>query len=399
MQHGENPLDFIKKNIAARAGMEVVPAEALKAEEEKRAAAAPPPEPKVEEVPPASEPKVEEPPAEDAVSEDPDTSVATNFKKVRTLLNETKTELSTTKEDLTRTLTELDKYKSGEVLPDVLAAKEAEIARLSRYEKVVSLKTSPEYQEKYVKPLSQVHEQLGAIAKDYNIPIQRLNQALATTNRAELNKFLSSHFDDVGAIEVKQLINQAQGLQAQALEAEKEPQTAMERLIQEGVAAKTARMEKQRESIKTSTKAAWEDTFNEIKKEGRAVELIYKDNDPDHNTRFVEPIVKQAAQEFGKIVNMLADNGLEDLPKELAGALAKAVLLAHASAVSLETRTAALKHAEEILANQSRTNRIYRPPVGSSAPGSESSAQTQQRLTPAQAGASLINNVLSSRRS
>lgn len=411
---GENPLDFIKKNIAARAGMEVVPEAAIKVEEAKRAAAAAPPPPPEEPVadpatvqtapkevtPEAKEPALEvskEEPIEVA-PEEADKSTATNFKNIRKVLHETKSVLSTKEQELQKTKEELEKYKTGEVLPDALQEKEAEIARLSKYEKIVSLKTAPEYQERYVKPLTEIQKQLTAIANDYKIPANQLISAVNVRNQAELNRFLSSHLDDGGFLEVKQLIKQAQSLQDQAAEAEKEPVTAMQQLIEDGKRARELKMAKDRESIKTTVRNVWDEAFNEVKEEGKAIELIYKDDDPEYNKTYVEPIVKQAAQEYGKAVTMLAENGLEKMPKELGKALAKAFLLAHASATSLETRSEAVNQAEQLLRNQARSARIYRPAVGSMAPGAETTPQASKPTTPLEAGRGLINNVLASRR-
>jgi hypothetical protein len=187
-------------------------------------------------------------------------------------------------------------------------------------------------------------------------------------------------------------------LQEQVRELEKEPATALQQLIEEGKQARQQKIVSQRESIKATTRSVWDEAYNEVKNEGKAIELIYKEDDPEHNEKFVTPIVKQAATEFGKIVTLLAENGLEKLPKDLGHALAKAVLLAHASAVSLETRNMAIQQAEEIVRNQERTRRVYRPPVGSSAPGVEGASQIKAPTTPLEAGRSLINNVLASKR-
>jgi len=408
---GENPLDFIKRNIAARAGAEIVPEQFLQAEEEKRAATVAPVEPKTEEPTPSippEEPKTEivEPTVEQTTevktepTEDspPENSISVNFKNVRKILNETKTQLSSKEQELKRLKDELERYKTGEVVPEVLKEKEAEIARLSKYEKLISLKTSPEYQDKFIKPLSNIQQQLTTIANDYKIPPQKLLSALNIRNQADLNRFLTTHLDDGGFLEVKQLIRQAQGIQDQANEAEKEPASVMEKLIQEGEQARAQRVQQQRESIKTTTRSVWSDAYDEVVKEGKALELIYKDDDPEHNQKFVEPIVKQAASEFGKIINMLVESGLEKLPKDLGHALAKAVMLAHASATSLETRTAAINEAEQLLRNQTRNNRIFRPPVGSSTPGVETVPQEGKRMTPAEAGKSLINSILAKKR-
>jgi hypothetical protein len=411
---GESPLDFIKKNIAARAGMEIVPDASLKAEEAKRsadeaklaveemkqvvAAAAVVP---VKETLPVAAPVVEAAPKElsiDVTPEEPDTSSATNFKNIRKVLHETKNVLSTKEQELQQTREELEKYKTGEILSDALQEKETEIARLSKYEKIVSLKTAPEYQEKFIKPLTNIKEQLVAIANDYKIPPNQLLSAVNVRNQADLNRFLSNHLDDGGFLEVKQLIKQAQGLQDQAQAAEKEPVSTLQTLIEEGQQVRATQVAKNREAIRTTVKSSWDEAYEEIKQEGKAIELIYKEDDPEFNKTYVEPLIKQAAQEYGKAITMLAENGLEKMSKEFGKAFAKTFLLAQASATAIPTRSEAVRQSEELLQNQARNARIYRPQVGSSAPGVETSSQAARPMTPLEAGKSLINNVLASKR-
>ena len=77
------------------------------------------------------------------------------------------------------------------------------ISELERYEELVSLKTSPQYKEKFLRHLTDIKEKLAVIAKDYDIPEEIMSQAMSLQSRADLNRFLSSHFDEVGALEVK----------------------------------------------------------------------------------------------------------------------------------------------------------------------------------------------------
>ena len=73
---GENPLDFIKKNIAARAGMQIVPQVVIQAEEAKRN---PPPAP-VQEAAPVDPATIQEKPVEPPKEE---VKVSKDKKKLR----------------------------------------------------------------------------------------------------------------------------------------------------------------------------------------------------------------------------------------------------------------------------------------------------------------------------
>lgn len=410
LQSADTPLDFVKRNLAAMQKPQIDPQASVAAEEAKRAEAAkveaekpaappeidPMPTPPIQEAKAAAEAEVEA--QEPALEEPAPGTAAANFKQVRKVLHDTKSQLTQAQEELNKAKEELEKYKTGEVLPDALAEKEAEIARLSKYEKVVALKTSKEFQDKFVKPITSINNKLVEIAKDYNIPPETLKRTLSMTNRADLNRFLSQHFDDVGALEVKQLITQVQDLSKEAKDAEQEPQSALQQLIQDGEKARQERTMQSKKELQTATRTVWKKAFDEVVADGKAQELIYRPDDPTHNKNYVEPIVKQAASEFGKIITQLAENGLEKMPEDLGHALATAVLLAHASAVSLETRDAAVKHAEEVENNASRLTKIYRPPVGSMTPGAETVAQERKPMNPTEAGRTLINSVLAKKK-
>lgn len=433
MVDGDDPLDFINKNLARlQPRNNVEPTEVIKEVEDKRAAEAAEDKNYVVPVPdldltssfhdkkqaadltepkPTEEPKTEEPEqpveAEEIGEEQTDSdlegegegddnkiSAAENFKRLRGVVRETKKTLKTKEEELEAVNQKLQQYESGEVFPEVLKEKENRIAHLERCEKLVSLKTSPYYHEAFIKPLTETQEKLVALAKDYEIPEDVINQALSVTNRAELNRFLSSHFDDVGALEAKQLITDIQDIREEALEAEQEPQSSLQKIIQESETLQLERKKQERQTMSRVSKDAWVDSLLNIKEEGIAAELIYKEGDSEYNKKFVDPIISKAATEYGKIVNILAENGLDHLPKELAFALSRMCQLAHASSVALHTRNNAVKHIEELENNVKRTTSYLRPQVGSSNGSGAAASSGPQRTTPQEAADLLINQVL-----
>lgn len=327
---------------------------------------------------------------------------AQNFKRLRTKLRETSTTLNTYKEENEKVKAELEKFKTGEVVPDLLQEKENEIARLSRYEKLHNLKMSPAYQEKYLKPLGTNQTKLKEIAKDYGIPDEHLdhfvNDALSFTNRADLNRFLSDHFDEVGAMEVKDLISKTKDLQGAAREAEKEPVKMLQEIESEYERVKEIRHVERVNQIRDRSKDAWTKSLQQIRAEGRIEELIFKDNDPEHNEKWAKPIVTKAAQEYGKLVTMLATEcGIENLPDEVAYALARMTQLAHASAAAVETRNAAMQYANELETNTRRTSGMVRPPIGSAGAGSNTGAARPAPASPTEAAEHLISKVLGGR--
>lgn len=427
-QSGETPLDWVRNNLKPNEPA-LVPTKVLKEVEEKReevrkaeTVVEPPapadataegyeinPKPKdapldtpVEE-PKAEEPKVEAPPDPDAEIEKlledvPNVPAAENFKKLRTKLRETARTAIEVKEANARLEATLQKYTTGEVLPEVLLEKENEIQRLSRYEKLHSLKTSKAYQEAFVKPLDSLQSRIGALAADYDIPKEEVSgfvaEALSITKQSDLNRFLADHFDDVGALEVKQLINQTRDLQTKAKEAENEPGKALDALMEEHRRIEEFRDAERKSKVSSMSRDTWADSLLKIREEGQVPELILKDNDPEHNDTYVRPILSAASQEYAKLVNLLAENGLQHLSHDLGYALARMVQLAHASAISIRSRNEALKHAEEIERNTRRTSNMVRPPIGSSGGGSGAMPQAKAPTSPAAAADAILKGVM-----
>lgn len=300
----------------------------------------------------------------DDLEEDIKNPAAENFKKVRTKLKETQKQARELQERLEQTDQELTRYKSGEAFPDQLQEKNNRIAQLEVYEKIHSLKTSPAYQEKFVQPAANIKTKLKEIAADYQIPPAVIEKALNTENRADLNRFISQHFDDVGGLEVKNLVTQLKEIESGAKEAEKEPEQALQRLEIDYRHAQEQRIAKRHSLFNEVGKGAFEKALIKAKEEGVAHELILKENDPEHNKKYVEPVQTKAAQEYGKLVVALAQHGLENLPDDLAYGLARMVQLAVASGIAIQTRAAAEKHAQDIQASSRRSQGIYRPNIG-----------------------------------
>lgn len=350
---------------------------------------------------PRSEPAPSEPVAAEPAQEEPaDSDVpegAQHFKKLRLKVKETESTLKAVlaeKEDLK---SQVEKYAKGEVIPEVLQQKEARIAELEHYEQLHNLKGSAAYKEKVAKPLEAKQARLKAIAEDYGIPEGTLTEALNFEKESELNGFLANHFDGVGAIEVKQLVTDMKNLHGQAAEMEKTPAQTLARIQQEQAQIEAAQDATRKNQLAASSRSAWIDALTNIRKDGRALELIRKENDNEHNTKFVDPILKQAAAEYGKFITAFAKAGIKELEPEVGKALAEAVLLAHASATALNTRTEAMRQAEEIT-NNIRYNSLIRPSVGGGTVSSAPAPAKAVEETPEQMARNQMNSILSKNR-
>lgn len=419
-EHADNPLDFIRKNLEKLASQGIDPAHAvpnqpietsnpqpsLPLSQGQQSAEPAQPRPsspdasqalsKVEASPGLSEPNAQPSSEEDIVGQQEGASSLTeNIKNIRKSLNETKAKLHEKELELQKVVEERDKYRTGEVLPDKVKELETQVQTLSKFQALVDLETSPEYQETYVKPLNELNQKILSIAKDYEIPDEVINQALTINNQRDLNEFLLEHFDAAGVLEVKTLINQTKNIQTQAEQAKKAPKEALNKLIAEGIQVKEQTIKQQKGVIAVKAKDAWFKSLEKIRADGSIPELIITGTNTEHDEKVAKPIVQAAATEYGKIVMKLAEAGLSNLTDELSDAIANMVLLAHASAVSIEQRNEAIRRYNEVESNSRRETSYTRPPLGGSF-GTGQSVQTP-KITPTVevAARNLLENVLS----
>lgn len=400
MKQAESPLDFIRQNLRPTEPQvdpqAIANAEKAKVDEAAQKAAEIP-EPTFETEPvkqadPAAAPESE---LEDPLFADVADTTAENFKKLRTKAKEVTKKAKELESENSTLKSKLTEYETGTVVPEVLQAKETEIQRLSYYEKLVNFKGSKEYQEKFVKPVTELQTRLGEIAKDYEVPEETIQEALTISNRAELNRFLTDHFDEVGALEVKDLVGKIKSIQTEAFEAEKAPSDTLARMQSESATIYEQQRSQRVGTVVNTARGAWVETLQSIQAEANIPELTTLSNNTEHNEKVVKPIRVAAATEYGKIVKMLAESGLEQLPNDLAKALAKSVLLAHASATAIASRGHTAKELQTIATNIKRETSYERPAIGGGVPNGASAQPSAKPNTPYEAAGQLINKVLS----
>jgi hypothetical protein len=325
-------------------------------------------------------------------------SIAENYKLLKSKFKEVKTEAQRIAEEKAAIAKKLEEYETGAVVPDLLQQKENEIARLSAYEKMFNFKGSKAYQEQFVKPLSQNAEQLKAIFKDYEIPEEVLSQVEGVSNRAERNRFLSEHFDPVGAEEVKRLLESRQELRTRAKDIEAGSTDFIRNVEEEQKRIDAAREVERKSNIAGKAKEAWLQSLLQVKQENKTPELVLSDTDEERNAKVVRPILTQAATAYGKLVTYLAENGIKELPDDLGRALARMALLSHASAFAIHSRDSVLKHAEAAEEGTRIGNGYFRPAIGGGMPSISGASSAAPKPTLEQGMDSVLNNVLSKRK-
>lgn len=422
LESGSSPLDFIERNLAKagatfaeqKRSSEAVPQVPVPAATTTPTQVAAPSNPQATSTPYDLNPTLGKegdkgeqkgetlPAAGDTATGDADFDIETaapaaeNFKKLRTKYKETTKTLSTIQDEKKTLEEKLAKYETGEIVPEILQEKENRIQELSHYEKLHNLKFSPEYQESFIAPIEETESKLVTLAEEYGIPKETINSALNASNK-DLNQFLSNHFDDVAAIEAKQLINNLRNLKQGAAEAEKQPLEALASLREEHTKINEVRDVERKNKIADSSRNAWTKALLKIREEGKASELIMRESDPEFNDKIVKPIVTAAAQEYGKLVTILAESGLKHLTEDAAYALARMTQLAHASAVSIQSRDAAIQHADEIERNTSKLVPYTRPSIGGGRSTQAAAPVGSAPKSPAEAGRAITQSILSER--
>lgn len=291
--------------------------------------------------------------------------VKENFKLLKDHLKTTKTQLQEKDTALAAAAKKVEAYEKGELVPEVYTKSQERIQHLERYEKIHALKTSPGYKKSFVEPIEEINDKLSELALSYEIEAEDIEKAFSIENPAELNRFLSSKFNDnVGATEAKNLLLQARGLQERAQEAELEPSRALQELEDKHRLVLESEANQKRFAIAQKGKSAWVNTINKLREEGSAASLLIKNGDPEYVEKHVQPMFQKAAIEYGKVMKALAENGLHTLSDEVAEYLAKMTLLAHDSALSAQVSDAALRQLEQTAEASKRFNPILRPPIG-----------------------------------
>lgn len=340
----------------------------------------------------AEEATAEEPKVVAAVEDEddidlPNTPAAENFKKLRGVVKAERLAKRELEAKLQETAQRLESFEKGEVVPEIIRAKDERIAELEPYEKMLNLRMSPEYQDTFVRPAITLRKELERLGGDYGLPPEIMHQAVGIENRKELNQFLSRHFDDIGGLEVKRVIQELQDLGEKAIEAEKQPETALQALKSQFIEHQEKEKADRARTFEAVAKSAWNDALEKTKEEGAYQELILHPTDKEYNKNVVEPIQYKASTQYAALVKKLSQNGLKTLPPDLATGLARMVLLSIGGALTIDAKSKAEATAQEVLQHTKRTNGYIRPSIGSSnGAGHNVKAPSQNYLNPRTAG-------------
>ena len=313
-----------------------------------------------------------------------------SMKDLRKLAQTHKEEKDALQQEYQTAQEELDKYRKGEVLPDTIKQRMDE---LESKVNVFDFKNSPEYRRKIIEPIEGLKTRARALAAEYEIDASVFDEAISIDNRKERNSFLQNHFDDLGALEAHEIINNLKDLDKKAIDAEKEPLAQLEAMRGELHREETLNQEDRIKSIITSAKPGWSAALSEVREKETYPELSLIANDEQHN-QVVRQILEEARTEFTKTLQVMAASGVKELPAEVSKALAKRFVLSQASAVIAASRAQYFQKNQEMINNSKSMKKYNRPPVGSSTAGVKTVDQaTKEPMTPNKAAAETLKNI------
>ncbi len=299
---------------------------------------------------------------------------ADSIKALRQKSNELKQQLEAKEEQILEREERLQRYEKGEILSDTVKSKLERVSQLEQYEKLHALKTTPEFQETYVQPIEELKQKAQSIAEDYKLPIGVIEKAYHIHNQKERNAYLMSHFDTIGATEVTELISDMKEAINDKERAELEPQEALRAILETKQQNESVSNAQRLAAVERNANSGWTDSLVELTTSGEYPELTYT-GDPEHDNKYVKPVLEEAAKEFGRFVKSLAALGARDLPPELAKIVAKRFQLSQASAVMAASRAHHYTRAEEVISSARRTAPLLRPQIGGGVASSPSSFQ------------------------
>jgi hypothetical protein len=262
------------------------------------------------------------------------------------------------------------------------------------YEKLYDLEGTPEYKEKFLLPKAEKLEKLHALGKQYELPPEILNKATKLTNKRERNQFLVDHFDELGAIEAKELIEDIQTIEANEITARQEPARTLEELRNETEVREAAQITKRITKIGESAHSGWTEALTELTQDALYPELTIREDAPEHN-QYSRQILDNASSEYGKFVNLITSLGVKELPKEAAKIIAKRFQLSEAALVMAKSREHHYTESKNLLAAVARRNNYNSFPVAGGIAHSNSVPQIEatKPKNPGEAAKMLLNSI------
>lgn len=284
-----------------------------------------------------------------------------NMKALRTALKTSRDRVSELEAQMEAKNKELEKLAQIDELKTQLQERDERLKKLQSYEDVVSLYGTEGFKEKFYDSVDELRNQAVSIASDYGVPAEVLDTAFRITNQRQLNDYLSQYFDTFAVQDIRGFIKDAQQIVADRQRAEAEPAKARELLLTTVAKKREAERVQSRENLKAAGTSAWADMVATYGNHESGVALLQeKQGNKTHNA-VREGILQGASKEFGKMLAVLADNGLKELPHDAARALAARYQLGESAAYAMVQAENLKKEVAELKEELKKFTNYQRP--------------------------------------
>ena len=276
----------------------------------------------------------EEDPVEDPLVEKRK-SKETNMKNLRNALKASRDRVAELEAQADVHTKELEKLSEIDTLKAEIKEKDERLEQLKSYEDLVSLYGTEGFKEKFYDSVTEIRNQAINLAADYGVSEEVLDTAFNITNQRELNEYLSNWFDTFAVQDIRNYIRDAQKIVADREQAESEPAKARELLLTNVAKRKEAERVQARENLKNVGSTAWTEMVSLYGNKDSGVSLLQEKHGNSSHNAVRDGILQGASKEYGKMLAILADNGLKELPASAAKALAARFQLGESAAYAL----------------------------------------------------------------
>ncbi len=326
------------------------------------------------------------------MSDIPDDPKTENWKRAREALKTERKTLKTLNREFSEVKNKLEKYEKGEVVPEIITAKDAKIQELEKYKTIVDGRLSDEYQDLVVKPTQGKSESLHKLANDYGIPENMrgdlLNKIVTTENDRDRNALITKYFPDaIGATKVESLVKDLHELGQVALDMEKKPLETLQSLQGQYQAKKEMEAERVASQFEGVSKVAWTKALEKTSQEALFPNLLLDPSNAEHN-KIAEKNQHRAGIQYGALVKKLYENGLKTFPEDLAVGLARSVQLSIGGVGIAKQLELAQSRIQELEGSAGMMATYLRPGVNSngSARPASNPADSKGPMSPKDAG-------------
>lgn len=284
-----------------------------------------------------------------------------NFRNIRNALkasrnrvSELETEVASRDEKL-KALDEVDSLKSQ------LEEANKKLEALQKYEDIIGLYGTEGFKEEYYDKVDNIKKGILDLAKDYNVEDSVIDTAIGIKNQRELNEYLGQYFDVYSVQDIRKSIKEIQEIVAAREEAENNPVKTREYLLTNFAKRKDAISKQSRENIKLASMSAWQEMSDIYSNQSSGVEILQEKNGNKEHNDIRLGILNNSSKEFGKLIAVLNDNGLQSLPSNVARALASRFQLGETAAYSIVQAEQLKKENDELRAELKKFTNYQRP--------------------------------------